>query len=235
MHMAIVLLRTLIIYFSLLITMRLLGKRQLGEMELSEFVLAALIADLAAHPLQDIGIPLINGLVPILTLFCCEVLIAGATLKSIRLRSIFFGRPSVLILRGKVIQTELRKNRFSLDELMQELRNQGVLDISKIEYGILETDGQLNVILYKSESPVTPAMLNIETSCDAYPAIIINDGRVMETNLLHLGRDMNWLTKQLNERGLKSPTDVFLMTLNKSGQIYFAAMEPEQKERKNET
>lgn len=162
--MAIVLVRTLVIYFALLITMRLLGKRQLGEMELSEFVLAALIADLAAHPLQDIGIPLINGLVPILTLFCCEVLIAGATLKSVRLRSLFFGRPSVLILRGKVIQRELRKNRFSLDELMQELRNQGVLDISKIEYGILETDGRLNVILYASESPVTPAMLNIELS-----------------------------------------------------------------------
>ena len=123
--------------------MRLLGKRQLGEMELSEFVLAALIADLAAHPLQDIGIPLINGLVPILTLFCCEVLISGATLKSVRLRSLFFGKPSVLILRGKVIQRELNKNRFSLDELMQELRNQGVLDISKIEYGILETDGRL--------------------------------------------------------------------------------------------
>ena len=193
--MAIVLVRTLVIYFALLITMRLLGKRQLGEMELSEFVLAALIADLAAHPLQDIGIPLINGLVPILTLFCCEVLIAGATLNSVRLRSLFFGRPSVLVLRGKVIQRELRKNRFSLDELMQELRNQGVLDISKIEYGILETDGRLNVILYASESPVTPAMLNIETSRDAYPAIIINDGHVMETNLRHLGRDMNWLTK----------------------------------------
>ena len=233
--MAIVLVRTLVIYFALLITMRLLGKRQLGEMELSEFVLAALIADLAAHPLQDIGIPLINGLVPILTLFCCEVLIAGATLNSVRLRSLFFGRPSVLVLRGKVIQRELRKNRFSLDELMQELRNQGVLDISKIEYGILETDGRLNVILYASESPVTPAMLNIETSRDAYPAIIINDGHVMETNLCHLGRDMNWLTKQLNERGLKSPADVFLMTLNKSGQIYFAAMESEQKEHKNET
>lgn len=223
--MAIVLVRTLVIYFALLITMRLLGKRQLGEMELSEFVLAALIADLAAHPLQDIGIPLINGLVPILTLFCCEVLIAGATLKSVRLRSLFFGRPSVLILRGKVIQRELNKNRFSLDELMQELRNQGVIDISKIEYGILETDGRLNVILYASESPVTPAMLNIETSRDAYPAIIINDGHVMETNLRHLGRDMNWLTKQLNERGVHSPSDVFLMTLNKSGQIYYAAKE----------
>ena len=209
--MAIVLVRTLVIYFALLITMRLLGKRQLGEMELSEFVLAALIADLAAHPLQDIGIPLINGLVPILTLFCCEVLISGATLKSVRLRSLFFGRPSVLILRGKVIQ--------------RELNNQGVLDISKIEYGILETDGRLNVILYASESPVTPAMLNIETSRDAYPAIIINDGHVMETNLRHLGRDMNWLTKQLNERGAHSPSDVFLMTLNKSGQIYYAAKE----------
>ena len=223
--MAIVLVRTLVIYFALLITMRLLGKRQLGEMELSEFVLAALIADLAAHPLQDIGIPLINGLVPILTLFCCEVLISGATLKSVRLRSLFFGRPSVLILRGKVIQRELNKNRFSLDELMQELRNQGILDISKIEYGILETDGRLNVILYASESPVTPAMLNIETSRDAYPAIIINDGHVMETNLRHLGRDMSWLTKQLNERGVHSPSDVFLMTLNKSGQIYYAAKE----------
>ena len=235
MLMAIVLIRTLIIYFALLITMRLLGKRQLGEMELSEFVLAALIADLAAHPLQDIGIPMINGLVPILTLFCCEVLIAGITLKSVKLRSIFFGRPSVLILRGKILQAELRKNRFSLDELMQELRNQGVLDISKIEYGILETDGKLNVILYEAHSPVTPAMLKLETSCDAYPAIIINDGRVMETNLHHLGRDMNWLTKQLNNRGAGSPEDVFLMTLNKSGQIYYSAKEFNRKERKNET
>ena len=223
--MAIVLVRTLVIYFALLITMRLLGKRQLGEMELSEFVLAALIADLAAHPLQDIGIPLINGLVPILTLFCCEVLISGATLKSVRLRSLFFGRPSVLILRGKVIQRELNKNRFSLDELMQELRNQGILDISKIEYGILETDGRLNVILYASESPVTPAMLNIETSRDAYPAIIINDGHVMETNLRHLGRDMSWLTKQLNERGVHSPSDVFLMTLDDCGNTFLQKKE----------
>ena len=134
--MAIVLVRTLVIYFALLITMRLLGKRQLGEMELSEFVLAALIADLAAHPLQDIGIPLINGLVPILTLFCCEVLISGATLKSVRLRSLFFGRPSVLILRGKVIQRELNKNRFSLDELMQELRRKLGMSIIMITHDL---------------------------------------------------------------------------------------------------
>ena len=223
--MAIIIIRTLIIYTALLAAMRLLGKRQLGEMELSEFIVAALIADLAAHPLQDLGIPMINGLVPILTLFCCEVLISRVALKNNRLRTVLYGKPSMIIEKGVIRQDEMTKNSFTTDELMQELRNQGVLDISKIEYGILETDGRLNVILYASESPVTPAMLNIETSRDAYPAIIINDGHVMETNLRHLGRDMNWLTKQLNDRGAHSPSDVFLMTLNKSGQIYYAAKE----------
>ena len=116
--MAIVLIRTLIIYLTLLITMRLLGKRQMGEMELTEFVLASLIADLAAHPLQDIGIPLINGLVPVLTLFCCEVLIAGLSMKSVRLRALLFGKPSILIERGRILQQEMHKNRFTLEELM---------------------------------------------------------------------------------------------------------------------
>ena len=223
--MAIVLVRTLVIYFALLITMRLLGKRQLGEMELSEFVLAALIADLAAHPLQDIGIPLINGLVPILTLFCCEVLIAGATLKSVRLRSLFFGRPSVLILRGKVIQRELNKNRFSLDELMQELRNQGVLDISKIEYGILETDGTLNVILFPAERPATAGQLGISTSGGGYPSIVINDGRVIDTNLQKLGLDRNWLSAELKRQGRGSEKDIFLMTVNQSRKVYISVKE----------
>ena len=119
--MAIVLIRTLIIYLSLLVTMRLLGKRQLGEMELSEFVLASLIADLAAHPLQDIGIPLINGLVPVLTLFCCEVLITWLCMKSIRLRGLLYGKPSLLIDHGRIRQKEMGDNRFTLDELLQEL------------------------------------------------------------------------------------------------------------------
>ena len=138
--MAILIFRTLIVYITLLGAMRLLGKRQLGELELSEFVVAALLADMASHPLQDIGIPLINGLVPVLTLFCCEVLVSGVALKSLRLRTLLFGKPSLLIWRGVIDQKELRKNRFTLDELTQELRSQGVTDLSKVEYGILETD-----------------------------------------------------------------------------------------------
>ncbi|MBS1419171.1 MAG: hypothetical protein DBX49_05670 [Clostridia bacterium] len=223
--MAIVIIRTLIIYFALLLTMRLLGKRQLGEMELSEFVLAALIADLASHPLQDIGIPMINGLVPILVLFCCEVIIAGITMKHIRLRSVFFGKPSLLVVRGRIDQREMRKNRFTVDELMEELRNQSCMDISRIEYAILETDGQLNVILFPAERPVTSAQLGLEAGSGGYPFIVISDGKVLEANLRHAGRDLNWLQKQLTARGFEDAKGVFLMTVNDSGQIYFAPKE----------
>lgn len=223
--MAIVFFRTLIIYFALLITMRLLGKRQLGEMELSEFVVAALIADLAAHPLQDIGIPMLNGLIPILTLFCCEVLISGLTMKSIRIRSLLFGKPSILITNGKIDQGEMRKNRFTLDELMQELRSQSVLDISKVEYAILETDGRLNVILFPSESPVTPSQLKIPTEDCGYPITVISDGRVLEANLKHSGHDLCWLQKELDAHGATDAASVFLMTVNSAGQVYFTLRE----------
>ena len=226
--MAIVFIRTLIIYFALVLIMRLLGKRQLGEMELSEFVVAALIADLASHPLQDIGIPMINGLVPIVTLFCCEVLISGIAMKNIRLRALLFGKPSMLVEKGKIKQREMKKNRFTTDELMEELRNQGYLDISAVEYAVLETDGRLSVIPYPSESPVTPSQLKIEAEDKGYPVVVISDGHVIESNLRLVGRDMNWLNKRLAALGVKNTETVFLMTVNSAGQVYFAPKEPEQ-------
>lgn len=224
--MAIILIRTLIVYFALLLTMRLLGKRQLGEMELSEFVVAALIADLAAHPLQDIGIPMFNGLLPILTLFCCEVLIAGLTLKSVRLRALLFGRPSVLIERGRIDQREMRRNRFSLDELLQEMRAQGATDVSKVEYAILETDGRLNVMLYPTETPPSAAMLGLSAPDGGYPSVVICDGRVIEENLRRCGRDVSWLRQELQQRRISDPARVFLMTVDAAGRIYLAGKEP---------
>ena len=223
--MAIIFSRTLIVYFALLVTMRLLGKRQLGEMELSEFVLAALIADLASHPLQDLGIPMINGLAPVLTLFCCEILISWLSMKSIRLRSILFGKPSILIRRGKIDQKEMDKNRFTSDELMQNLRNLGCLDISRIEYAVLETDGQLNVIKYPSEQPVTAGQMNIASSDTGYPLTVISSGRIIEENLKFLGRDQGWLRQELEQRGIESVKDVYLMLLSEGGQIYLAQKE----------
>ena len=224
--MAIVFVRTLIIYFALVLIMRLLGKRQLGEMELSEFVVAALIADLASHPLQDIGIPMINGLVPIVTLFCCEVLISGLAMKNIILCALLLVKTSMLVEKGKIRQKEMKKNRFTTDELMEELRNQGYLDIGSVEYAVLETDGRLSVIPYPSEAPVTPAQLKIEAEDTGYPVVVISDGHVIRSNLRLVGRDMNWLKKRLAALGVKDAEQVFLMTVNSAGQVYYAPKEP---------
>lgn len=222
--MAIIFVRTLILYFSLLVSMRLMGKRQLGEMELSEFIVAALIADLAATPLQDIGIPLLNGLVPIITLFCLEVIIAGLSLHSVRIRKLFFGTPGMIIRSGQIDITQMRANRFTLDELMQELRSQGVTDIGQIEYAVLETNGQLNVILAPRSQPVTAELLGISTPPMSYPHIVINDGRVLTQNLRLAGKDECWLERQLACRGIKSPADVYCMTLTDSGAVRMQLM-----------
>jgi len=223
--MAISIIRTMIIYFALLLTMRLMGKRQLGEMELSEFVVASLIADLASHPLQDMGIPMLNGLVPIVTLFCCEVIISGLTLKSVRLRTLLFGKPSMLIIRGRIQQREMKANRFSLDELMQELRNQNVTDISKVEYAVLETDGKLNVILFPAAQPPTAAQLGLTVDDGGFPEMVIDDGRVLDTGLKQQGRDRDWLNDQLRRGGYNGPEGVYLMTVDHSGRTYVAGKE----------
>lgn len=223
--MVIEIFRTLIIYFLLFIAMRLMGKRQLGEMELSEFIIAALIADLAAHPLQDIGIPLINGIVPVLVLFCCEVIISGVSMKSVRLRSLLFGRPSILIMRGVINQSELKRNRFTLDELTQELRSKNILDISTVEYAILETDGTLTVIQFPEKLPVTAGQMNIPVTDGGYPILVINDGRILSANLKHAGHDERWLNGELKKRGVSAASDVFIMSVDSAGNIYYAEKE----------
>ncbi len=223
--MAIVFFRTLIVYFALVASMRLMGKRQLGELELPELVVAVLIADLASHPLQDIGIPLLNGLLPIIVLFCCEVLLSGAAMKSVKLRSLLFGRPCFLIENGVINQAEMKKNRFTLDELTEELRNNSIMDIALVEYAILETSGQVNAMLYPESKPVSAKDMNISPPDNGYPSIIINNGIVMSHNLKLLGRDENWLKKELKKKGAGSPEEVYLLMLDKAGNIYYAAKE----------
>lgn len=218
--LAIIFIRTLILYFTLLVSMRIMGKRQLGEMELSEFIVAALIADLAATPLQDIGTPLLNGLIPILTLFCLELIISGLTMRSIKIRKFIFGIPEIIVKNGKIDRDSMLKNRFTLDELMQELRNQGISGTEKIEYAVLETNGQLSVILIPSEQPVTPSQLGLNAHSDGYAHILINEGRILDNNLRLLERDRDWLYRELKRQGVKSAEDVYLMTLSETGKVF---------------
>lgn len=202
--------------------MRLMGKRQLGQLEPSELVVSVLIADLGAHPLQDIGMPMIYGLVSIVTIFCLELILSGLALHSVRLRSILWGKPCFLIENGQINQKEMRRNRFTLDELTEELRRQSVLDIHSVSYAVLETDGTLNVILHPDNQPATAAQLNIETKTAGYPMILIDDGRILTDNLRKSGRNLRWLHKTLREYNTANPKDVFLLTLRDDGSIYFA-------------
>ncbi len=223
--MAISFVRTLIIFVTVIFTMRVMGKRQLGELELSELVVTVMISDIASQPLQDIGIPLLYGLVPIFTLLCSEILISALTLKSAKFRSFICGRPSILVDNGKIVQSEMKKNRFTLDELAEELRKSGVLDISTVKYAVLETDGTLSTILYPGNAPLTPADMNVQVQDEGYCYIIINDGRILEENLRLAGYDMNWLKKQLKKRNITGAEDVYMMSVMGSGKIEFAAKE----------
>lgn len=223
--MAIVIIRTAILYLTLLIAMRLMGKRQLGELELPELVVAVLIADLGAHPLQDIGIPFMNGLLPIIVLVCCEILLSGLAMKNQHFRLLMFGKPCFLIEKGKIVQKQMRKNRFTLDELTEELRGKGITDISQVEYAVLETNGLVNTVLFPEFRTVQNGDLDIVKKPADYPVTIINDGKVMEDNLRLMGRDLPWLQKELKSRRASSPKDVYLLTLDSEGNIYYAAME----------
>ena len=226
--MAILIIRTLLIYIILLLFMRILGKRQMGELEISELVVAVVIADIAVIPLQDIGIPLINGLVPIIILLCCEILITGAAAKSIRFRLFMFGSPSILIEKGIINQKEMHKNRFTLDELYEELRQQAVTDIRKVERATLETNGRLNVVLFPSEQPPTCKQMGIRCHEESTPIILINEGHTLNYNLRKIGKDVIWLNKYLKANHIKSPKDVYLLSYDKSGSFYIALSESKQ-------
>ena len=217
--MWITLLRTLAVYALLLLAMRLLGKRQLGELELSELVVTVLVADIAVRPIVEEGAPFLRSLAPLAVLFGSEYLISVMSLRSVKLRQFLFGKPSVLIEHGSINQTEMRRNRFTLDELMQELRNQGVQDIHAVDYAVLETSGALNLLLKASEQPVTPSQLGLTLTEPGYATILINNGRTLSENLRKVGRDERWLRKELNTRGIRCAQDVYYLQINDAGEI----------------
>ena len=193
------LIRTIILYILIIAGIRLMGKRQVGELEPSELVLSLIIADLAAVPMQDFGIPLLTGVIPILALLAMTMILSVLTMKSIRFRALLCGRPSVVIRRGEIDQREMRRNRLTVDELLEELRSQGYTDPQKVEYAILETSGQLSVLPRAAEKPPTMKQLGLEAQESGLPLVLISDGRLLERNLRARGYDGRWLDKQLEQ------------------------------------
>ena len=202
--------RTVILYFLIVIGLRLMGKRQIGELEPSELVLTMMISDLATVPMQDFGIPLLAP----------SMLMSQLSLRNLRFRELVCGTPAVLIRDGNIQQAAMRKNRYTLDELLEELRGQGISSVEEVKYAVLENSGQLSVLPWTQRQPPSAAQLQLEIEDDVtLPTVLINDGRVMRKNLTACGLDSLWLQAQLQERQLASPKEVFLLTLDEHGQI----------------
>lgn len=217
--------RTIILYLLIIAGIRLMGKRQVGELEPSELVLDLIIADLAAVPMQDFGIPLLTGIIPIFTLLSVTMIISVLTMKSVRFRALLCGRPSIIVENGKVHQREMKKNRFTVDELMEELRMKGITDLSTVKYAILETNGQISVLPYANQLPVTAEQMNVTPEDVGLPLVIINDGRVLDHNLKTRGLNREWLHKQLDERHVRHTEDIYLLTVDEQNRVYFVVKE----------
>lgn len=217
--------RTVILYLLIIIGIRLMGKRQIGQLEPSELVLSLLIADLAAVPMQDFGIPLIMGIIPILTLLCLSTILSVLTVKSIRFRALLCSRPSIVIQDGKILTREMVKNRFTVDELMEELRMAGVTDLASVKYAVLETTGRISVVPKAEDRPVTIRDLDLTAEDTGMPVIVISDGRVLSKNLKIRNLSIDWLHAELLKRGVGDIRQVFLMTVDEVGGVYFAEKE----------
>ena len=218
--------RTVVLYLVLIAVVRLMGKRQIGQLEPSEFVVAMLVADLAAIPMQDGAISLLNGLVPILTVLAMELILSGLSMRSIRLRKLLCGKPVILIENGKINQRNLKRTQVTLDELAGHLREKDVLDIQTVQYAILETDGNLSVFPYPAELPASAKDAKIKASKQSLPVTVVSDGRLLGDNLRVAKKDGAWLRRVLQERRT-TLEDTYLLTVDESGRVCYIPREEE--------
>ena len=217
-------LRTAFLYLVLILSVRMMGKRQIGQMEASEFVVTMLVANLASIPMQDAAIPLYSGLLPILVVLGMELTLSGLILHSVLIRRFFCGKPVILIDNGKILSENLRKTRVTLDELTGHLRSKDVLDVQTVQFAILETDGSLSVFPYPENRPATAKEAGIQTEEQNLPITIVEDGYVSEENLQKAGKDASWLEKVL-QQNQSSSQDVLLLTVDSADHVVFLRKE----------
>ncbi len=218
--------RTIVLYLVLIFCVRLMGKRQVGEMAPAEFVVTMLLANLASIPMQDGAIPLYSGLVPILTVLGAELAISGLILRSVPFRRFLCGKPVILIDNGRLLQNNLRRTRVSLDELTRALREKDVLDLRAVQYAILETDGNLTVFPFPKFRPANARDAGIQAGDHFLPITVVEDGYLSEENLRRAGKDERWLSKILRDKG----TDVkstLLLTVDAGDKILWLGKEYE--------
>ena len=211
--------RAVILYIFVLIVMRLMGKREIGQLQPFELAISIMIADLSTVPMADIGIPIFNGIIPILGLLLMHLIISILNLKSIKAREIICGKPRILIYRGKIDEKALRKERFTINELQERLRGNNIINISDVEYAIIETSGQVTVIQKPEKRNTIPEDFNIYPEYEGITYDLVVDGKIMQKNLDAVGKDYQWLEKELSKMNIK-PEEALIATLDGKGKIF---------------
>lgn len=217
--MLIVFFRTLILFSLVLVVMRLMGKRQIGELQPFEFVVTLMIADLVAVPMQDKEIALINGIIPVLTLLFAQLAISYICLRSTRIRSIVCGTPTILVRKGELVEKSMKKNLYNMNDLMEQLRAKGYPNLEDVEYAILETNGDLSVIPKSQKRPVNPGDLKINADYEGLPLLLIVDGSIIDSNLKEANLTQEWLYNALTAQGL-TPETTLVATVDSKGKLF---------------
>jgi len=216
--MSLSLVRTIILYVSVMVAIRIMGKRQIGELQPSELVITIMLGDLASVPMQETSIPILNGIVPIVTLVFLEVMLSLVSLKSKRIRKFISGEASVIIRDGQIDTNELKKLRFNIDDLLEELRGKDIVNIADVQIALLDTNGAFCVIPKAAKRPVTPEDLNIAPKEEELPYTVISDGKIIKDNLIKLGKEEKWLKKKIEQKNM-SVKDVMYAGLTNGGRL----------------
>lgn len=211
--------RAIILYILVLIVMRLMGKREIGQLQPFELAISIMIADLASIPMTDTGVPISNGIIPILGLLVMHLIISMINMKSIRAREIICGKPTILIYRGKISEKALKKERFTINELEERLRGNNIVNLGDVEYAILETSGQVTVIQKPEKRNTIPEDFNIMPEYEGIPYDLVVDGKIMDANLKAIGKNREWLKKQVEKFKIK-PEEALVVTYDGKGQIF---------------
>jgi len=229
--MLVLVIRTFFLYFAIIFIMRMMGKKQIGQLEPFELVIALMISDLATFPMEDIRIPILHAIIPIVTLLFLQVASSYIELKSEKARRILTGTPSILIRDGKIDVAELRYQRFNINDLLEELRLKGYFNLSDIQYAILETSGALSILPKTGQAAATKDDLNITITQESLPVSLIMDGNINYKNLNFLEKDETWLKSILKRNKIHRASDLFIGMLDSKNKFYYQFKEGKGKER----
>lgn len=216
--------RAIVLYILVLIVMRFMGKREIGQLQPFELAISIMIADLATIPMAETGVPITNGIIPMLGLLVMHLIISMLNIKSTKAREIICGKPAILIFRGKIDEKVLKKERFTINELEERLRDNNIFNIGDVEYAILETSGQVTVIPKPNKRQTIPEDFNIEPEYEGIAYDLVVDGKVMYENLRKIGKDYVWLQKQTEKFGIK-PEEALIVTMNGDNQFFCQPLE----------